>query len=425
MKLTIGELETGKLTFGDLETGNGDGPCTYRGRARVIPIQRRSIFLAVTPSTVSSKRSRPWTRRTALKTVGAGSLLALAGCVGSGDDEGVDDTGDDDVDDTGDDDGADPDDLTSVDPAPSGDPISGNDIEGLIDVFDDQPMNDAQLEIDGSNREYTPRHVWKWVSDESFIGIHFDEPNPEEATAIDYVLVGRKGVFTDESRPDEEFSHFHQHTADSWDAGHGGETGAEGYWLTHIAAREIEYPFHEEPIGPRVDYGFNPTPPEEGSTGHTTDFQSPDGDEGSLSADDRDALLEIFDDRPFNDAQFEVDGEFTPRHAWLWLTEDVLAFLHFDEPNPAEATELDYFGIGVRGQFDADSVPAGQSEAFTHFHKHEADGWEAGHGAQSADQYGYWLVHHTVREVEYPFHDTPADIGVDREFMPTPPDDSG
>ena len=370
---------------------------------------------------VQLDRPNRLTRRTALKTAAAGGVVALAGCVGGDDDEVG--TGDDD-DDGMDDDAADgAEDLASLEEGPTGTPISEADIEQLIDIFDDQPMNDSQLEISGENREYTPRHVWKWVSDESFIGLHFDEPNPEEATAVDYVLVGRKGLFTEESQPDEEFSHFHQHTADSWEAGHGGDVGDEGYWLTHIAAREIEYPFHEAPIGPQVDYGFMPTAPETGTDGHATDFQSPNGDEGSLSADDRDALLDVFTADPFNDDQFEVDGEFTPRHVWLWLTEDVLAFLHFDEPDPREATELDYFGIGVRGQFDEASVPGGQTDDFTHFHKYEAESWEAGHGAQSSDQHGYWLVHHTVREVEYPFHEEPTGIGVDREFMPTPLDE--
>ena len=360
-------------------------------------------------------------RRRTIQLVGTSGVLALAGCLGDDDDDAAEPTPtpeDEDTPTATPDEGED--DLESLNPAPTGDALSSENIGALLEVFDDQPFNDDQFMIDGENGTYTPRHVWKFVSDDSLIGLHFDEPNPEEATAMDYITVAVKGAFTEESKPGEEFTHFHQHTAEDWEGGHGGDTGDEGYWLTHIAVDEIQYPFHGDTISPRVDYEFMPTPVEEGTEG-TADFESPGGDEGSLSADDRDALLEIFDARPFNDDQLMVDGEFTPRHIWLWLNEDVAAFLHFDEPDPREATELDYFGIGVRGQFEADSVPAGQEEEFTHFHKWEAEDWEGGHGAQDSDQHGYWLVHHAVREVEYPFHDEPIGVGIDRDFMPTPP----
>ncbi|WP_290812272.1 hypothetical protein [Halovivax sp.] len=356
-------------------------------------------------------------RRRLLLALGAGGTVALAGCIGGDDEEADADDGEpaDDGDENGDDA-----DLLSLDPGPEGEPISEDDVRALVSAFDDEPMNAAQQEIEGEERTYTPRHVWKWVGDESLIGLHFDEPNPEEATALDYITIGRKGLFTEESRPDEEFSHFHQHTADGWEAGHGGDEGDEGYWLTHIAVREIEYPFHDEPIDARVDYDFMPTPPPDGSEGHDADWEAPDGGEGDLSADERDELVEIFDDEWTNDAQQEANG-YTPSHVWKWVTEDVFLFLHFDEPNPEEAENLLYFGIGKRGQFTAEDVPAGQEDDFTHFHKWEADGWEAGHGGQDPDQHGAWLVHHAVREVEMPFHDEPIGVGVDREFMPTPP----
>ena len=354
-------------------------------------------------------------RRALIQIVGVGGAAALAGCMGA-DDDAVDD---DDTDvDTGDD---------SAPPAaddPNGDERVG--IQRLVEIFDDQPMNDAQQEIEGEHRSYTPRHVWKWVSDESFIGLHFNDPNPEEATELDYITIGRKGLFTEESQPGPEFTHFHQHTADSWDGGHGGSEGDEGYWLTHIAVRDVNYPFHDGPITPRVDYDFMPTPPPSGSTGHSSDFQSPDGAEGQLSSGVRDELLHVFDHRPFNEAQHEIAGGFrtyTPRHIWFKANEDVNVFLHFDHPNPEKATNLDYFGIGVSGQFTVDDVPAGQEDDFTHFHQREADSWDAGHGGQGTDDEGYWLVHHSVREVQYPFHGEPIDIGVDREFMPTPAPD--
>ncbi len=343
--------------------------------------------------------------------LGTAGTIVLAGCLGS--DDGNDDAAGDDADDgpAGD--------LSSLDPAPEGDPLGEDDIAALVAAFDDQPMSDAQHEIEGEERTYTPRHVWKWVSDESLVGLHFDDPNPEDATALDYITIGRKGLFTEESRPDEEFTHFHQHTADGWEAGHGGTVGDEGYWLTHIAVREIEYPFHAEPIGPQVDYGFMPTPPEESSEGHDADWEAPDGGEGDLSTEDRDELIDLFDDEWTNEAQQEVDGR-TPAHVWKWVSEDVLLFMHFDDPAVEDAENLLYFGIGVRGQFTAEDVPAGQTDDFTHFHKWEADSWEAGHGGQDPDQHGFWLVHHAARDHEMPWGE--VTVGIDRDFMPTPPE---
>ena len=357
---------------------------------------------------MSTDPYRSVSRRRALQVLGASGALVLGGTTVTAEESGTDE------------------DLPSLDPGPEGEPITEDDIQALVDVFDDEPTNEDQREIEGERRNYTPRHVWKWVSDETLIALHFDEPNPEEATAIDYVAVGVKGAFTEEDQPGPEFSHFHLHEAESWEAGHGGETGAEGYWLTHIAAREIEYPFHDEPITPRVDYGFMPTPPEEGSEG-TADFEI--GGEGPLSAEDREALLEIFDDEVTNEAQREIEGEqrnYTPAHVWKWLTTDSLLFLHFDEPNPEAADQPIYVGIGTRGQFRAEdrpeSSPELDEEDFSHFHKWEAESWEGGHGAQSADQHGYWLVHHAVRPLEMPWGD--VEVGVDREFMPTPLEDA-
>ena len=332
-------------------------------------------------------------RRRTLQALGAGALAGLAGCLDALED--------------------------AVDEA---DPL-----EQLIEAFDDRPFNDPQFEVETDARSYTPRHVWKWVSEESLVGLHFDDPNPEEAEALDYITVARKGLFTEESQPGPEFTHFHLAEADGWEAGHGGEEGEEGYWLTHVAVDEIEYPFHDAAITPRVDYDFMPTPPPGDSTGHDADWTAPNAEEGSLSTGTRDALLEAFEDQPFDDAQLEVEGaerSYTPRHVWLEVADGVFAFLHFDEPNPEAAAELDYFGIGVRGQFTVDDVPAGQTEDFTHFHLLEAEGWEAGHGGSEVDDEGLWLVHHAVREVEYPFHDAPIDVGVDREFMPTPAPDA-
>lgn len=362
-------------------------------------------------------------RRHALKAIGVSGIATLAGCTGSGsgnpNENGNGSESGDGNHNTRNGNGNDEPDLLSTGPAPAGESLSNDEIRTPVALFDDNPMNEAQRQVEGENRAYTPRHVWKWVSEETAIGLHFNDPNPEEATELDYITVARKGLFTEESQPDKEFTHFHQHTADSWEGGHGGGIGDEGYWLAHIAVREIQYPFHADTISPRVDYEFMPTPPEPGSEGHTTDFETPDGDEGSLSTDNRDALIESFDGQWTNDDQMEVGGEFTPAHVIKWVTEDVFVFLHFNDPNPREATDLIYFGIGVRGTFETDSVPGDQADDFTHFHKWEAQGWEDGHGAQDSSQNGFWLVHHAVHPgLEMPWGE--VEVGIDRQFMPTP-----
>jgi len=233
-------------------------------------------------------------RRKVMRTLAAGGAVGLAGCIGgNGDDEPAPTADDDDDEAETEEEEEDEEEetLASLDPTPTGQSLTNDEIQELVAAFDDDPMNADQREVEGEMKEYTPRHVWKWVTDETFIGMHFNDPNPEEATELDYIVVGKKGLFTEESQPAAEFSHFHQHTAGSWEAGHGGDTGDEGYWLTHMSVREIEYPFHAEPIDARVDYDFFPTPPEEGSEGHTTDFDSPDGNDSSITNEEANELI--------------------------------------------------------------------------------------------------------------------------------------
>lgn len=369
-----------------------------------------------------TKSPRSVDRRRLLQVLGASGALSLAGCLG-GDDDSIEE-GTDSEDTGGDADDEDDGDQTAEEESTATEEDEPETVlDQLVHRFDDRPFNEAQLEAEGTDRNYTPSHVWKFVSDESFIGLHLNEPNPEDATDLLYITIGKKGYFNQESQPNEEFTHFHLAEADGWEAGHGGQSeDDEGYWLTHIAATELEMPFHDEPIGPGVDYEFMPTPaPADGPTDAT--FDSPSGDEGSLSESDRDALIELFDDQPFNEAQREVEGH-TPSHVWWQANDDVTVFLHLDEANPEEANDVLYFGIGVDGTFTEADIPMGQNEDFTHFHLYEADSWDAGHGGTDVDDEGMWLVHHAVRDVEMPFHDEPIGVGIDREFMPTPAPDA-
>ncbi|SIS13466.1 hypothetical protein [Natronorubrum thiooxidans] len=350
--------------------------------------------------------SRSVDRRRLLQVLGASGALAVAGCLGDEESdepaESDDGTGADDMDDGTS--GADSEDP-NLEPAPTGAALTNDEIRTLVDAFDDRVFQGEQSD------PFTPSHVTKWVSDDTFIFLHFDEPNPEEANNLLWVGVGTKGVFSEAGQPGPEFTHFHQYEADDWDGGHGGEVGDEGYWLTHIAVDEFESPFGE--TEPGVDYEFMPTPPAAFDGDSVADFEI-EG-QGGLDDDDIETLIELFDDEPFEGGQAEDGYPNVPAHIAKWVTEDVFVFLHFDEPDLREASDLIYYGIGVRGEFTAESQP--HEDDFTHFHKWNAESWDGGHGGQEG-QHGYWLVHHAVRPLEMPWGDVA--VGVDRNFMPTP-----
>lgn len=280
------------------------------------------------------------------------------------------------------------------DPAPSGDALSQDDVQALVDVFDDEPMVGGQE---------TPKHVFKFVNDEAFIFMHLNDPNPQEAASVDYVGVAVKGVFCAEDQPDEAFTHFHKYEAESWDGGHGGSAGDEGYWFVHVAVRDHEEPWGQVEVG--TDYDFMPTNPPECAGVFEPSFEPEDA--GDISQEDLQALVELFDDDPI------VGGQDTPKHVFKWVTEDVFLFLHLDNPDVLHATTVHYFGPAVRGQFCEDAQP---HEDFTHFHKWEASSWEGGHGGD-AGAFGYWFLHNAVTPHEEPWGQ--VDYGPDRSFMPT------
>lgn len=89
------------------------------------------------------------TRRNAMKTIAAGGTVAIAGCAG-GDDPDDEETPEDDHD---------HDDTPTPTEEEEDKPVDA--LARLVEIFDDQPMIDAQLEVSGENRDYTPRHVWK------------------------------------------------------------------------------------------------------------------------------------------------------------------------------------------------------------------------------------------------------------------------
>ncbi len=90
-------------------------------------------------------------------------------------------------------------------------------------------------------------------------------------------------------------------------------------------------------------------------------------------------------------------------------------FLQFDRSTAAEATELRYIGIGVKGVFCAEAQP---DKAFTHFHRYDAPKYSEGHGRNPGDQ-GYWLL--WVAVDEFDLRGRKIKPGVDYEAFPTPP----
>lgn len=135
-------------------------------------------------------------------------------------------------------------------PPPKGDLLSSEEIRLLALMFNDTPYTGGQD---------TPNHVWKWVTDDSFIFFHFDQADVTEATALDYFGLGVKGTFCEEQQPHPDFTHFHKWTSPQWELAHGGEAGDYGYWLLHVAVREFEAPWGQ--VVPGVDRNFHPTPP--------------------------------------------------------------------------------------------------------------------------------------------------------------------
>jgi plastocyanin len=132
-----------------------------------------------------------------------------------------------------------------------------------------------------------------------------------------------------------------------------------------------------------------------------------------LTRDELAALVAQFD------GEVLIGGQVAPRFS-RWVNDEVFIFLQLDSSDLAEATELRYVGIGVKGVFCAETQP---DPSFTHFHKYEAPDYAMGHGSEPGDQ-GYWLTWASVAEFET--RDGRRVVpGIDYEFSPTPPPTCG
>lgn len=282
-------------------------------------------------------------------------------------------------------------------PAPTGVFLDPEEIAALAAAFADQPLIGGQA---------APR-LSRFVTPDAFVFLQFDNPDPIQATALRYVGIGVKGVFCAETQPDRSFTHFHRYEADEYKNGHGGDPGAEGYWLSWVAVDSFEARDGRK-VTPGIDYEFSPTPPPScGATIPTPDF-SPAG-ANALTPEKIQQLMALFND------SFLTGGQAQPR-AGKWVNEHVFMFLQGDKA-PAEATAVRYVGIGARGVFCEETQP---STDFTHYHRIHAAAYREGHAGDPGETNGYWLL--WVATKSFQTQDgRQVTSGVDRQFSPTPP----
>jgi hypothetical protein len=132
---------------------------------------------------------------------------------------------------------------------PTGTNITTEDILELASLFNDQPFQGGQV---------SPR-VAKWVNDDVFVFLQFDERTASNATAINYIGIGKRGTFCEEDRPNPGFVHFHKWNATEYRHGHGNKAGDEGYWLMWVATGEFDVQGRH--VKPGIDREFSPIPP--------------------------------------------------------------------------------------------------------------------------------------------------------------------
>src|SRR5439155_11356057 len=101
--------------------------------------------------------------------------------------------------------------------------------------------------------------------------------------------------FCSATQPDpagKSFTHFHRPVAAQYADAHGGQPGAQGYWLTWLATAAFDSQGRK--VVPGVDYQFSPTPPPScGATKPSAAFAAPG--EKKLSKDDLPTFAAFFD----------------------------------------------------------------------------------------------------------------------------------
>jgi len=274
-----------------------------------------------------------------------------------------------------------------------------NHVASLAALFNESPLDGGQV----------PPRFYKWVNHDVTIFVQFDRPTAAEATSVRYIGIGIKGTFCAEAQPGGAsggFTHYHRVTSPSYGLGHAGKPGENhGYWLLWAATDSFDA--GPRKVTPGVDYQFSPTPPPAcGSNVPAPTFEAPN--EHELTTAEIRRLARFFNDDPFR------GGQTSPRF-YRWVSADVLAFLEFDNPKPAKAKRLRYFGVAERGLFCTD----GRTSAdFTSFQRRTASSWAKGKGGK-ARQAGFWHLALAVDKFTMPWGAVAP--GVDRKFAVTSP----
>lgn len=136
----------------------------------------------------------------------------------------------------------------------------------------------------------------------------------------------------------------------------------------------------------------------------------------SLTPSDIADIQAAFDDQPLSDSQSPWPG-----HRIKWVTDETFIFTHWNHDDPAQADELNWIGVGVKGVFCSEDRP-GPERYWRHFHHYDAENYPAGHGNVLGGS-GYWLTHIAVRDFTAPWGEVGP--GVDEDFMHTPAEACG
>lgn len=262
---------------------------------------------------------------------------------------------------------------------PPGDPATPEELQAIGVLFDDEPFAGGQ----------DPPRQAKVATEETFVFLQFNTPDPENAQRLDYVGLGSMGRFCAESRPDAEggsFSHFHRWVSPVYSLGHGTVPASDGHWLSWLSVDEES---------PGVGYGLFATEPAE--CADLADIPPVQPPLGPMDAQQAAEIENLFDDAPF------IGGQESPYVA-KWLNENVFLFLE-----PASGP-WPHVGIGFRGTFCADSQPTAD---FTHFQRYDSPAWGTGAGGPPGAG-GYWMARYGTGAGS-------DALGIDRGYEPTPP----
>jgi plastocyanin len=285
-------------------------------------------------------------------------------------------------------------------PEPTGIYLTPEEIAAFGAEFSDNPLIGGQV---------APR-LSKWVTDNVFLFLQFNNADPAQATRLPYIGIGVKGVFCAEDQPDRSFTHFHRYDAPAYAEGHGGDPGAEGYWLTWAAVDTFETRDGRQ-VTPGIDYEFSPTPPPSCGADVPEPAFTPEGAH-RLGPDEVATLASLFNDPTLTGGQ-------VPPRLGKWVNEDNFIFVQLDDL--AAPTAVRYFGVGSVGRFCAEAQP---STDFTHYHRFHAPEYREGHAGDADEEDGFWLL--WIAADTFEARDGRQIVpGVDREFSPTPPPPCG